>query len=62
MQLTQGGYVTIDFDMPDEDRSQRYTLVAQKFVEFGDKVAPDVPRSQQKAMHLEKNHIASPRP
>ncbi|CAF9927664.1 hypothetical protein IMSHALPRED_007268 [Imshaugia aleurites] len=53
-------YAEIDFNLPSEDESQRYTLVEQKFVEFGKKDDEKLSNTQQKMQYLQENHFASP--
>ena len=61
MNLEKGGYVTINFDHPEEEESQRYTLVEQNFVRCDRRVDPKTSKDEQKMLHLQLNHFASPR-
>lgn len=56
MNLARGRFVTIDFDMPNEDESQRYTLVERNLSS-----EPKVPITEQKMLYLQEHHFASPR-
>ncbi len=52
----RGGFVTIDFDMPNEDESQRYTIVERNLSS-----EPKIPITEQKMRYLQEHHFASPR-
>ena len=59
MDLVDGAeYRFIDFDMPDEDESQRYTHVEQTFVRYGNDVDPQTPSSMQIMTYLKNNYFA----
>ncbi len=51
--------MTIDFDIPDETESQRYTLVEQLFIECITDGEPNVPIAKQKMEYLRDHHFAS---